>query len=127
MEYLGRDRQRNRGFFSGIIRGVWRPCELPKVVLFPLPNLLVSPVTSQLGWFAAYLSLIPDRGAADHLPQPAGQWLRSVLIRGDRPRSLRDRRDAGRFLSLSKRFIVIVAALTGVIGCFETARPVLQR
>ena len=30
-------------------------------------------------------------------------------------------------LGLSKRFIAIVTGLTGVIGRFETARPVLQR
>ena len=30
-------------------------------------------------------------------------------------------------LGLSKRFIAIVKGLTGVIGRFETARPVLQR
>jgi hypothetical protein len=65
--YLGRDRQRNRGFFSGMLRGVRRPCEPPRESLFPLLNPLIRPVTSLLGCFGLYLSLIPDRGVADQL------------------------------------------------------------
>jgi len=45
----GEDRQRNEGFFSGMIRGVWRACESSRNLLFPLPNPLISPVTSLLG------------------------------------------------------------------------------
>ena len=66
---------------------------------FPLPNPLISPVTSQQGRFAAYLSLIPDLGAADHLHKPASHCLRCVR-RGDRRRSLRDRQGAGRLFGL---------------------------
>jgi len=39
----------------------------PTKYLFPLPNLLISPVTTEQWRFGAYLSLFPDRGAAGHL------------------------------------------------------------
>jgi hypothetical protein len=42
-------RHRNLGLFSRLVRGVWRPCEPPRDSLFPLPNPLISPVTSWLG------------------------------------------------------------------------------
>src|SRR5215208_2886940 len=29
-----RDRQRNRGLFSRLVRGVWRPCEPPEILSF---------------------------------------------------------------------------------------------
>jgi len=32
--YLGQDRQRNRGFFSGMLRGVSKPCEGSKILTF---------------------------------------------------------------------------------------------
>jgi hypothetical protein len=48
---------------SGVCRCLLAPTKYP----FPLPNPLISPVTTQQYRFAAYLSLIPDRGAADHL------------------------------------------------------------
>jgi len=34
MEHLGRDRQRNRGFFSGLVRGVSNPREGSKILTF---------------------------------------------------------------------------------------------
>ena len=34
MEHLGRDRQRNRGFFSGMVRGVSNPREGSKNLTF---------------------------------------------------------------------------------------------
>ena len=45
-EYLGRDRQSNRGFFSSLVRGVWMPlCPLQSIPSSPKP--LISPVTAR--------------------------------------------------------------------------------
>ena len=43
MKHQGRDRQRNRGFFSGMLRGMSDPREGSKILTFPFrPRLVCS-------------------------------------------------------------------------------------
>ena len=67
LERVAEDRQRNRGFLREKIRAV----SMPPCPLQSIPFLSQTPDqaghVSFKGGFGLYLSLIPDRGATDHL------------------------------------------------------------
>jgi hypothetical protein len=67
MEHLGRDRQRNRGFFSGMLRGVSNAREDSKILTFLFRsrlgcNLLLHLRSSWKGCSANYFALTEFSG-----------------------------------------------------------------